>query len=96
MEERNGGRSLTYKNPSVGESRLVRLFVDANSHFNVSYMVTLGPGQKTPWHLFRINAQTGYGNYAGHAPMLRAIYRDFVVQSWDHPYPAIRAIQFGQ
>ncbi len=96
VEERDGGRTLGFKRWSAGEAALASLHVDADGHFNIRYMVFVKRGREAPHHLYRINAQTGYGKYAGHAPMLRAIYRDYVVQTLSHPYPALRVFHYGQ
>ena len=92
IEERGIGRSLRYKEWSVGQSVLVRPYVDAAGDFNLTYWTRVERGQKTPTHLYRVNAQTGEGQFLGNAPLIYAAHRDYFVQMWVDPYPFFRII----
>ena len=95
VEETDGGRSLFYKNSSKGDAFGTNLFVDEDGeHFNLTYTVNAGPGKLTPSHYYRVDAQTGYGHYVGHAPVLRARHRDYVIQYFNSPHPTLRILHF--
>ena len=95
VEETDGGRSLVYKRNSKGDAFGTNLFVDEDGeYFNLTYIVNAGPGKSTPSHYYRVNAKTGYGHYVGHAPVLRARHRDYVIQYFNSPYPILRILHF--
>ncbi len=95
VEEKDGGRTLSYKSSSKGDAYGTNLFVDGDGeYFNLTYAVNAGPEKSNPVHYYRVNAQTGYGHYVGHAPALHARHRDYVIQSIDLPYPFLRIFHF--
>ena len=93
VEEVRGGRAIRYDSRHIGDSGLGRLFVDPQDLFNVVYLTHTGA--QTLWHLFQINAQTGLGRYAGHAPLLAAAHDEYVVQHWSAPFPVLRVLRHG-
>lgn len=93
VHELRGGSRVTYKPPSLGQGYLVRMVADTEGYFNLVYSVEVEAGKRTPWHYFRVDALTGEGEFLGNAPLIRAIHPDFVVQSWDLPYPVVRLIR---
>ena len=95
MVERGLGRSLTFKDWSVGHGVLSRMFVDAKGDFNLAYMINADRGKETPWHYYRINAQNGQSQYFGNAPLIEAVDRELLVLSWNHPFPGLRIIRYA-
>ena len=94
IEERGRGRAL-YRRNTKGEGLGAYFFADGDEeHFGVLYFINAGRGQPTPWHYYRVDVQTGYGRYVGHAPFLRARSRDYVIEPSSHPYPTLNVFHF--
>ena len=102
LKQRGRGR-IGFPPLSKGQSYLLESFVDFEGQFNLVYMtqvddgqkIPLNNGQRTPIHLYQINPLTGRGHYAGDAPIVDAIHRDFIVQSRTSPYPLILILRLA-
>ena len=91
VTQRGPGR-MSYSLPKNGESFLHTLFAGSDGDFYISFVVARA-GNTNPSHLFRINARSGIGIYAGHAGKVVGIRDNYVVQQGIAPYPHFRLLR---
>ena len=95
IEERGWDR-MSHMNISPGQSLADRLFSDSDGHLNLAYIYWTRRGRPTPRHIFRIDAVSGEGTYLGHNLGIVAKHDDYILHSFNVPYPRLDIVLINQ